>query len=118
MSNIPHIEKYGNNKYYGGKYYDVLSRDGYKCVNCGSQRNINVHHIIGLRIDDDKSTDITSMVTLCRSCHSKEHYNPTSIITEDILKKIHFDMSLKDKIKEIRNNLGKSKSKGVYKYGW
>lgn len=118
MGNIPRIEKYGNNKYYGGNYYDVLRRDNYRCVNCGSERNINVHHIIGLRMNESESVDISSMVTLCRSCHSKEHYKPTSIVTDDILEKIKFNINIKNKITEIRNNFGKAKAKGVYKYGW
>jgi len=111
-----YIYKYANNKFYGGNYYKILSRDGYKCVNCGSTDNLNVHHIIGLRDNDSRSVDISSMVTLCRKCHSKEHYMPNSIVTDLILENIGFDFILKKFINEIRNNLHAKKHETTHKY--
>lgn len=54
----------------------VFERDGYKCKICGSNKNIQAHHIIpwsqtrnnkGLRYDIDNG------ITLCRKCHLKAH---------------------------------------------
>jgi 7-carboxy-7-deazaguanine synthase len=46
---------------------DVLKRDGYKCQNCGSTENLEVHHSIPFKIS--KSHDPGILITLCRSCH-------------------------------------------------
>lgn len=102
---IPFIEKFNNNKYYNGYYYDIISRDKGKCV-CGSDTNLNVHHIIGFRENLKESCDRSSMIVLCRKCHSQEHAHPHSIVTNDVLSKINFDMSLYDKINEISNMTG------------
>jgi 5-methylcytosine-specific restriction endonuclease McrA len=45
-------------------------RDGHKCVLCGSTDRIQVHHIIPFRYS--QSHELDNLVTLCRSCHSKE----------------------------------------------
>lgn len=117
MNKIPYIEKYGNNKFYGGHYYDVLKRDKYCCMSCGSDINLNVHHIIGLRLNSKESYDISSMVTLCRRCHSKEHNHPRQIVTKKLLNKIGFNSKLEDNILEISNNTGNRKINEVYRYG-
>jgi 5-methylcytosine-specific restriction endonuclease McrA len=45
-------------------------RDGYKCVLCGSTDRIQVHHIVPYRYSH--SHELSNLVTLCRSCHSRE----------------------------------------------
>ena len=47
----------------------VKKRDGDKCVNCSSKRNLEVHH---KEVNVDCPT-IKDLVTLCKSCHRKEH---------------------------------------------
>ncbi len=48
---------------------EVLYRDSFKCVLCGTMGNLNIHHVrrgMGITIRD--------LVTLCPSCHGKvEH---------------------------------------------
>lgn len=52
---------------------EVLKRDGHKCAECGSENNLQAHHIYewseypALRIDVDNG------ITLCGNCHHKEH---------------------------------------------
>jgi hypothetical protein len=79
--------------------FPILCRDEFKCVECGSNKNLHVHHdgemlseIIGRHMVDDMSvieydikrfiadavvdyhiTNKVSGVTLCRECHGKIH---------------------------------------------
>ena len=50
----------------------VLRRDGYKCVRCGSSKDLEIDHIEskgkGLRSDG-----VDNLWTLCRACHVKKH---------------------------------------------
>lgn len=52
-------------------------RDGYKCVLCGSEDRIQVHHKNPYRYS--KSHALSNLQTLCRSCHSKEEYKANPI---------------------------------------
>jgi len=47
-----------------------LSRDGFQCVKCEKKRNLQVHHLTYERLGCEHLKDI---ITLCRSCHKKEH---------------------------------------------
>lgn len=48
----------------------TLDRDGFACVKCRSMTDLQVHHKTydrrGMENEDD-------LVTLCKSCHKKEH---------------------------------------------
>lgn len=48
----------------------VLQRDGFKCFACGSDVDLNVHHLTYERIYQERIEDL---VTLCRSCHRAYH---------------------------------------------
>lgn len=52
----------------------VFERDNHTCKHCGVTKNLNAHHII--RWDDDENLryEITNGLTLCVSCHAKEHH--------------------------------------------
>ena len=52
----------------------VLNRDGNRCRNCGSTENLHVHHIQWKR--DGGEDKLSNLITLCRSCHQKEHPFP------------------------------------------
>ena len=49
----------------------VLRRDGWRCQNCGSLLNLQVHHQT-LRSQGGPDSDL-NLITLCSSCHSNEH---------------------------------------------
>jgi len=53
----------------------VLTRDNYTCQHCGSTHNLNVHHMRGY--DLIPFEPISYLLTLCSTCHTKEH-NQTS----------------------------------------
>jgi 5-methylcytosine-specific restriction endonuclease McrA len=49
----------------------VLQRDGWRCQNCGSGTNLQVHHIqFRSRLGDDTEANL---ITLCAGCHSRLH---------------------------------------------
>ena len=47
---------------------DVLRRDDFECVRCGSPRSLDVHHLTYERFGKESIHDC---VTLCRSCHKE-----------------------------------------------
>lgn len=57
----------------------ILVRDGYQCLRCGSNENLNVHHrqyhIFAKTGEFRKPWEYegTNLVTLCRVCHHKGH---------------------------------------------
>ena len=99
-----YIDNYTNKKRYGGNYYYVLERDKKRCASCGSTETLCVHHIIGYDENEPKSCNASSMITLCRTCHSNEHNNPHSVVTNKLLDDISFDMELYSLISTINPN--------------
>lgn len=64
-------------KYTYGKIWklirtEVLYKYKYKCVKCGLNKNLDVHHIIPFR--KVKEHKIENLIVLCRSCHRKEEW--------------------------------------------
>lgn len=51
----------------------VFSRDGYKCVKCGSKSKLHIHHIVHRK--DGGSDEINNLQTLCNACHSEERFD-------------------------------------------
>jgi 5-methylcytosine-specific restriction endonuclease McrA len=49
----------------------VLSRDGWRCQNCGSLQNLEVHHL-QFRSHSGQDTE-GNLITLCIQCHSMRH---------------------------------------------
>jgi 5-methylcytosine-specific restriction endonuclease McrA len=49
----------------------VLERDGWRCQECGSVKNLQVHH---LKARSQLGGDtMQNLITLCVSCHAKVH---------------------------------------------
>lgn len=53
----------------------VLERDKHICQHCGDERNLYVHHISYWSDDPVNRVNIDNGITLCKSCHKKEHEN-------------------------------------------
>jgi hypothetical protein len=51
----------------------VLERDNHRCVECGDDTNIHVHHIVPIYEDGSLATDVKNGKTLCVNCHADEH---------------------------------------------
>lgn len=58
-----------NDRRFSGIREYVLDRDGYACVQCGSTRQLAVHHKDCKKFNNSPD----NLVTLCRSCHAKIH---------------------------------------------
>jgi 5-methylcytosine-specific restriction endonuclease McrA len=72
---------------------EIRERDGYVCAECGSrqlERRHDVHHIIPWRFFDDmdKANDHDNLITLCRSCHSKQESHNWIEVPTDLQHKI------------------------------
>ncbi len=49
----------------------VLQRDSWRCQNCGSRTNLQVHHIyLRSQAGDDAEKNL---ITLCSDCHDQIH---------------------------------------------
>ena len=51
----------------------ILKRDKKKCINCGSKKELQVHHIVPVSVDIGKAIDINNGQTLCFDCHLSVH---------------------------------------------
>lgn len=49
----------------------VLQRDNYICVQCGSTKKLQVHHIKAWRNHKELRHDVSNGQTLCHKCHVK-----------------------------------------------
>lgn len=51
----------------------IKKRDGYTCTKCGCKDKLQVHHTYYLRDKMPWQVPDDCLITLCRSCHKKEH---------------------------------------------
>jgi hypothetical protein len=61
----------------------ILERDGNKCTKCGSDKNLQVHH---LRYEKDGSpwdSNNSDLTTLCGDCHKTKHKEVAREIKEE-----------------------------------
>ena len=59
----------------------IKNRDGNKCVVCGSEELLEVHHIIPVAVCDKYIYSDENCVTLCRTCHHLVHYGKAGAST-------------------------------------
>ena len=56
---------------YRALHHQVLERDNWRCQNCGSMQNLQVHH---LRLRSHSGPDEEqNLITLCADCHAQVH---------------------------------------------
>jgi hypothetical protein len=56
------------------KRLEVLERDKWSCRNCYDSKNtLHVHHLYYENNRDPWGYELSSLVTLCESCHKNEH---------------------------------------------
>jgi transcription elongation factor Elf1 len=92
----------------------VLERDGYKCIICGKDSMLHIHHIIPWRQGGDYKMD--NLVTLCSGCHgSVESGDVELAVYRCVLRAIKIARrTIKENIEQTII-LGK---KGPFKCGW
>ena len=64
--------RYKDKNRHAGKRYELISKYGYVCSECGKQStefDIIAHHVSGNNNDHD------NQVLLCRACHCKLHHS-------------------------------------------
>lgn len=49
----------------------IWEKKPHKCVNCGAESNLHLHHIVPLSLGGTNNID--NIVPLCEECHSKVH---------------------------------------------
>jgi hypothetical protein len=50
---------------------NVFKRDNFKCVKCGSKRQLECHHIKSYKGHPALRTDENNAITLCKNCHKR-----------------------------------------------
>jgi 5-methylcytosine-specific restriction protein A len=50
----------------------VLERDGWACVNCGSQKRLEVDHVKPVRTHPALAYTAANLQVLCPACHTKK----------------------------------------------
>lgn len=58
----------------------VLKRDEHKCVRCGNEDNLEVHHIAQWSDYPELRLEVDNGETLCNNCHAKEHEEFSGLI--------------------------------------
>lgn len=74
---VPKVKQVGYSLFLRTKYWKfvkdlVISRDNNKCTKCGSEVRLQVHHISYVHHFSEHK-NLQDLITLCRSCHEKEH---------------------------------------------
>ena len=49
----------------------ILERDNFKCVECGGNKDLHVHHVVHRKHGGTNDPD--NLVTLCKWCHAEHH---------------------------------------------
>jgi 5-methylcytosine-specific restriction endonuclease McrA len=55
--------------------WEAIRRDGRKCVQCGSTKGLEVHHIHAVK-DGGAFCGLDNLVTLCHKCHVETRKKP------------------------------------------
>ncbi len=59
------------------KREEVFERYGKQCVECGSTKNIQVHHLIYRKGHNLWEYNVDELIPLCKKCHQKIHDDKT-----------------------------------------
>lgn len=61
---------YLETEHWGKLRNQVLTRDAHQCRDCGSRRNLHIHHLTYVRLGRERLDDL---LTLCKGCHEVRH---------------------------------------------
>jgi 5-methylcytosine-specific restriction endonuclease McrA len=53
----------------------TFERDGFECVECGYDGDLEMHHIQPVKQFPELATDKDNVITLCRRCHKHLHFS-------------------------------------------
>lgn len=89
---------------------EVLKRDSYQCQHCGIREKLQAHHVLPYAKYPDKRLDLDNGITLCATCHSKQHPELPSYLFYQRYNDVNRSSSVKAK-SETRRFKNKSRSK-------
>lgn len=52
---------------------EVFTRDQFRCVECGTRKNLQAHHVKSWKNNKDLRYVVSNGITLCRKCHLEAH---------------------------------------------
>ena len=64
----------------------VYRRDNHKCIDCGSGKDFQAHHLIPVSKRPDLVFTLSNGVTLCRDCHTKLHPELEGLLKHSFVK--------------------------------
>jgi 5S rRNA maturation endonuclease (ribonuclease M5) len=74
---------------------NVIFRDGFKCIICDAEEDLEIHHLDSMHLDISKTFDVKNGITLC-----KKHHNSTingsfhNLFGTHKISKLHFEKYL------------------------
>lgn len=77
-------------------------RDNYTCQICGSKSGLSVHHLVPYRFT--QNSELTNLVTLCRSCHATQDGELRTLFRTDINKFSEVIGVPVSKVREVLND--------------
>lgn len=81
FNGLKYKKLYLSKRYFGGNRDLVMNRDGFVCQNCGTGKNLCVHHI-----DKNKqNNNPNNLITLCNLCHLEKHNKYKRIDEESVI---------------------------------
>jgi hypothetical protein len=76
----------------------ILLRDSFKCVDCGYDSNLHVHHLYYIYNHMAWQYPNNALVTLCGRCHSRWHENNDIEVRDGVCKKKYIPTSKRKKV--------------------
>ena len=61
------------NKEWASKRLEILERDNYKCIRCGTDDNLEIHHLSYIKGRNAWEYSSGDLITLCHRCHTETH---------------------------------------------
>ena len=67
-----HSRRIIRTKRWRGLRFEVLRRDGFRCVQCGARGRLEVDHIEPVRTHPERAYDMANLQALCPACHTRK----------------------------------------------
>ncbi len=70
-------------KEWASKRLEILERDNYKCIRCGIDNNLEIHHLNYIKNRNAWEYDNSDLITLCHRCHTETHKKKDNDLKEE-----------------------------------